>query len=440
MFDASARTTSGKSLNDTLLPGPNLYPALQDILLRFRRHKIGLSADISKMFWEVLLHPGDRDLHRFILRDKAGSLVDCRMNHLTFGVTSSPFAATQVLHILAKSSISTHPLAAKAILTDFYVDDFLAGAETVQDAHVLRTQLCELLSSAGMILRKWRSNSPELRSLIPSELLESSPLAVQSQGHAPKALGIHWDVATDKFHISTPTPATPPEVVTKRLIASGTASVFDVLGLFAPAIIPARVILQELWRFNLSWDEPVPDSYAQRWILWLEHLPAIVEFAIPRRLSYSDHPVLFQALHGFADASSYAYGAAVYIRRVHADNSTTVSLVTAKARVLPLKPVTIPKAELLAALLLTNLLDKVANMLYIPVSSIHAWSDSEIVLHWLAKDHTQLEKFVSNRVRLIVDTLPPRHWKHVKSGDNPADLASRGLHARQLIESTLWWH
>ncbi len=172
---------------------------------------------------------------------------------------------------------------------------------------------------------EWRSNSPELRSLIPSELLESSPLAVQSQGQAPKALGIHWDVATDKLHISTPTPATPPEVVTKRLIASGTASVFDVLGLFAPAIIPARVILQELWRFNLSWDEPVPNSYAQRWILWLEHLPAIVEFAIPRRLSCSDHPVLFQALHGFADASSYADDAAVYIWRVHTDQGFFLS-------------------------------------------------------------------------------------------------------------------
>ncbi len=103
VFDASARSTTGISLNNTLIPGPNLYPAIQDILLRFIRHKIGLSGDISKMFREVILHPGDRDLHRFILRDEAGDLIDCRMTRLTFSVTLSPFAAIQVLHILANS-------------------------------------------------------------------------------------------------------------------------------------------------------------------------------------------------------------------------------------------------------------------------------------------------------------------------------------------------
>ncbi len=101
VFDASARTSSSHSLTDTLLSGPNLYPPLTDILLRFRRFPVGMSADISKMFREILLNPGEKNLHRFVMRDTDGRIVDCRMDRLTFGVKCSPYLATRVLHTLA---------------------------------------------------------------------------------------------------------------------------------------------------------------------------------------------------------------------------------------------------------------------------------------------------------------------------------------------------
>ncbi len=153
VFDASSKTTSGYSLNDTLLPGPNLYPLLPDVIIRFRRFKVGMSAEISKMFREVLLDPTERDLHRFILHQEDGTLVDCRILRLTFGVKPSPFLATQVLRTLAKSAEVSHPEAAQAILQDFYVDDYLSGADSVEVARALRVQLCNLLLQAGMNLR-----------------------------------------------------------------------------------------------------------------------------------------------------------------------------------------------------------------------------------------------------------------------------------------------
>ncbi len=439
VFDASAKTTSGFSLNDTLLTGPNLYPPLPDVIIRFRRFKIGMSADISKMFREVMLDSSERNLHRFILRQEDGSLADCRMLRLTFGVKPSPYLATQVLRTLAKSAESSHPKAAQAILKDFYVDDYLSGADSVDSAHALRVQLCGLLQEAGMSLRKWRSNSTDLLKQIPEDLREACPLSLQAPNQAPKALGVHWDVQTDTLHVSTPVRLPHQEPITKRIIASGTASVFDVLGLFAPAVIIARILLQDLWQLSLSWDEVVPQEHQDRWNLWLDNLPSITNFSIPRRFSDVDNPVIYQALHGFSDASSVAYGAVVYLRRVHSDNLTTVTLVVAKARVLPLKPVTIPKAELLAAHLLTKLIVKTADVLDISTSGLYAWSDSEIVLHWLAKDPLTLERFVANRVHAISTLLPHSHWRHVSTHDNPADLASRGLHAKDLILSQLWW-
>ena len=76
VFDASAKTSTGVSLNDTLQTGPNLYPLLTDVLIRFRSHVIGFSADISKMFREVLLHEEDRDLHRFLIRGEDERIAD----------------------------------------------------------------------------------------------------------------------------------------------------------------------------------------------------------------------------------------------------------------------------------------------------------------------------------------------------------------------------
>ena len=116
--------------------------------------------------------------------------------------------------------------------------------------------------------------------LIPSELQESSPLIISSPDNTPKALGVHWDVAKDTLHIATPINISIPKSITKRVIASGTASVFDILGLFSPAIIPARLLLQDLWKLEVSWDAPVPDYIADKWILWLEHLPAITSLPI----------------------------------------------------------------------------------------------------------------------------------------------------------------
>ncbi len=240
VFDASAKTASGTSFNDTLLPGPNQYPLLTTTLTKFRRHKVATSADISKMFREVVLHPDERDYHRFLLRDEEGNVLDCRMRRLTFGVRASPFIATQVLLKLADLHQTTHSVAANLIRTSFYVDDCLTGATTVEEMDQARSELCDLLQKAGMTLRKWRSNSPELLSTIPTDLRETSDLKIKDPLLASKALGIHWHVATDQLHVVTPSPDLdkPP---TKRTVASAVAQVFDVLGLMSPAVVVAKI-------------------------------------------------------------------------------------------------------------------------------------------------------------------------------------------------------
>jgi len=438
VFDASAPTTSGYSLNDCLHIGPNLYPQLADVLLQFRRHPVGLSADISKMFREIRLDPKHQDYHRFLLRHE-GKLTDCRMERVTFGVASSPFLATQTLRFLATTFEDEYPRAAELIRTVFYVDDFVSGADSVQDAADIRQELCGLLSRGGMVLRKWRSNSASFLEDTPPSLreIEPSPLCLQE---SPKALGAHWDTTSDMLHISIPELPSPEHAGTKRLVASISASVFDVMGLFAPTTIIPRMLLQETWKLQLHWDKPLPENLAQTWSSWTQDIHHIREHSIPRQFFPNSGPLLFKSLHGFSDASEKAYGAAIYLRAVTSEGSVVTSLVTAKSRVLPTKHVTIPKAELLGAHLLSRLLTHTAQLLGVSPDNLHTWTDSSIVLHWLSKDSSQVrDRFVANRIQVCHDLLPHTRWKHVRSQDNPADLASRGVSASDLVNSSLWW-
>ncbi len=436
VFDASAKSTSGHFLNDLLEIGPNLYPHLADVLFKFCQHRIDLTSDISKMFREILLDTRHQDFHRFILRQANGQVVDCHMARVTFGVASLPYLATQTLRFLAQQFKDTIPRAAEAILDEFYVDDFVTGTDSVEKADSLRNELCDLLSKAGMTLRKWRLNSNDFMSHTPARLREeTSTELLLSQ--SPKALGIHWDTQHDNLFVSVPE-LTTPKIISKCHVASVSAGIFDILGLYSPVTIMARIILQDTWRRQLKWDKPLPEHLQSTWTSWTQELSLLKEHPIPRR--YFTGSVMFLSLHGFSDASTLAYGAVVYLRAVQEDGSSHTALVTAKARVLPVCHITVSKAELLGAHLLSKLLSTTAITLKIDTKNIFAWTDSTIVLHWLSKTPDQLkDRFVANRVQSITDQLPFTKWQHLPTDQNPADLASWGVAASDLIASQLWW-
>ena len=263
VFNGSAKTSTGNSLKDTLLPGPCLYPLLHTVINRFRTHRIGMSSDISKMFREVALLSEDYDLHRFLHRDEAGKMVDCRMTRLTFGITTSPYLASQVLRQLASDYKDDFPRAADLIHKAFYVDDCLTGADSLQEAVAIRAELNDLLDKAKMTLRKWRSCSMDLLQSIPESLREKGDLNINlSPADRGKALGLRWDTSEDCLSISVQSlQADAP--ASKRVVCSGIARTYDIMGWYAPAILPAKLLLQELWSLQLSWDDPLPDKLQQ---------------------------------------------------------------------------------------------------------------------------------------------------------------------------------
>ena len=440
VFDASAKTTSGYSLNDQLLTGPNLYPLLTNVLMKFRLHRIGMSADISKMFREVSLRQADRDWHCYLVRKKDGQIQDCRMKRVTFGVRSSPFLATQVLRQLAMDYRDEFSKAADIILNTFYVDDVLTGADTLPEAIHLRTNLNELLAKACMTLRKWRSSSKELMDTVPANVQESQPTQCITSPHdCYKALGIHWDTTKDTFHVATPK-LEDSAAPTKRQVLSDVAKTFDVLGFYSPVTVTLKVLLQKLWQLNLGWDDNIPIKLSGIWSTRRKELPLITSHPVLRFYHSPDRQVHDLQIHGFCDASQQAIAGVVDIRSLYTDTTVSTSLVIAKTKVAPLKTVTIPKLELSSAVLLSKLLSTVHKELGIKPCKMFAWCDSTVALGWISTSPHKLKTFVANCVVSITEKVPATQWRHVSSADNPADIGSRGCTFKNLVGSVLWWN
>ena len=225
--------------------------------------------------------------------------------------------------------------------------------------------------------------------------------------------------------------------MTKRIILSEIAQIFDPLGLVCPIIVRAKIILQQLWQLRLEWDESVSQELHSQWLQFRTDIQHVHEIRISRsaRIEFSDRV----ELHGFADASERAYGACTYLRTLSRSGEWKARLLCTKSRVAPLKSVSLPRLELCGALLLAQLADKVKAALEFSIIKERYYSYSTIVIAWIQAPSNRWKTFVANRVAEIQRLTPADCWNHVASEDNPADLLSRGISSSLLASSFLWW-
>jgi len=434
VFDASARI-NGFSLNDMLETGPKLYNELWDILLRFRRFEHALICDIKEMYLQVQVNEADRKFLNF-LWFKNGSLTPFQFNRLPFGLNCSPFLAQLIIQEHARKNVKLFSEAAESILQSTYMDDTLDSVTTVEKGKKLIDQLRSLLATAGMEPKKWGSNSKELLKHLPDDLKVQacSSLSIDSSTDV-KTLGIQWTPNTDKFSFSVKDLNMPK---TKREVLSLVSKGFDPLGLLSPFLIRAKIILQDIWLSGTHWDELLSPEIADKVNKWTKELHSIKEIYIDRWLLVCDEPkIVF--LHAFADASEKAYGAVVYTSVLN-NNQMKSNLVASKSRVCPLKPISIPRLELMSCVLATRLAVKISRIMGISRGNIRYYTDSSNVLGWLKNRARSLKRFVSNRVSEIQTVSEISQWSHIASKQNPADLVSRGASVEQLKTSDMWWN
>lgn len=436
VFDGSAKSSSGISLNDLQLVGPVLQDDLFSILLRFRQHPIVLIGDITKMYRQVMVHKDDRHLQKILWRDNSeDDIKEYILNTVTYGTASASFLAIRCLRELGHLHSEKYKESSSIILSDFYVDDLITGTETIQRAITIQKQVTSILKSGGFPISKWVSNNKEVLNNISKNKSENI-LTFDHQNCEHKTLGLQWDSNNDflKYSIKNMNQVK----TTKRIILSITAQIFDPLGLLTPVIIIPKLIIQKLWQIKLTWDESLPSSIHNEWVQFYNQLHILNNLNIPRHVITNSFQII--EIHGFCDASEKAYGACLYIRTINKDNKITVNLLCSKSRVAPCKQITLPRLELCGALLLAKLTTKTLKAFRLKINRCFFWSDSTIALSWIQLPSNTLKTFVANRVAEIQSLSSSDDWFHVRGSENPADLISRGVAVNKLLANKLWWH
>lgn len=356
VFDGSCSTTTKASLNDIIYKGYQVQPDLFDILARFRSYKYVLTSDIQKMFRQILVNPSQTFLLNILWRESPNEPIQCiELQTVTFGTNCAPYLATRVLYEIAQNNKTNYPLASQAILHQCYVDDILAGTDELSELENLYDELNSILNAHGFTLHKWCSNTQDFLKLISQETIDEYKISFDDNPN--KVLGLIWNPILDYLSLTIPS-ITFSGPFTKRKILSIIAQCYDPLGLLTAVIVIGKLIVQKLWISKIDWDTEIKDeSLINDWKRFIENLHLLSQLKIPRYL-FSCQTIQKVEVHGFADASTQAYAACVYFRTFYMNGDISVQLVSAKSKVAPIKVVSLPRLELCAMLLLSNLVQK----------------------------------------------------------------------------------
>ena len=341
VYDASAKVRKGcKSLNECLHRGPAILEDLCGLLIRFRTHKVTLTADIERAFLQVGLQPTDRDVIRLLwLKDPTKPLNkdNLQISHFTrvpFGVISSPrLPGATILHHLeqARTPIS------KKIMKHMYVDNLLPEVNSKKEAKEFYSFSIHESGRMGFELKR---------------ISEVNSRAGQSKGNLTQVLGILWNTVADQLAVKG---SKPTECSSKREVLKSITTAFDPLGFFTPATLQRKLFPQELWASEKEWDEKL-EEMLHKWMKFQKENERISMVIIPRIIGNSNCQLLC-----FCDASAIAYASAVYL-----SSDAGVNLLFSS----------IPRLELLAVLIGVRMLNFVQEQLQLPLEKKFLWTDN----------------------------------------------------------------
>ncbi|XP_065204375.1 uncharacterized protein LOC135834427 [Planococcus citri] len=437
VFNASFCDASGTSLNNHLLEGPVIQPKLNTNINQFRSNLVAFSTDIYRMYRCILIHKDDRMYQQIFFRfDRNGSLLVFVLNTLTNGIGPASYLATKCLEKIGMSILSSDPEVANIILKSFYMDNGTIAVKSVEQAIAIQHRLHDVLLKHGFRLTKYQSNSKEFLNSLDPSLIEPLATKVIGGDEFVSLLGLVWYTDKDEFGILIKS-SEIPVIATKRIILSEISKVFDILGILTPVTIRGKLLMQSVWREGRKWDEEVSYELFVEFSEYLKDLILLSEFRIPR-CYFSSSFVVQTQLVGFCDASLSAYCAVVYIRSIDNEGNIVSTFVMSKSRIAPIKASksNIHRLELASAELLAKLIREISDDL--KVDEIFCFSDSMVTLGWLHIDPSRLKVFVSNRVVNVSKLTDINRWFYVESLSNPADLGTRGIPSRKLLNCSLW--
>ena len=400
------------------------------------------------MFHSFYVNPDHRDFLRFLWfedNNPRKPIAEYRMNVHLFGNGPSPAVATFGLR---KTAVDGEEKFGKKsfefVHRNFYVDDGLTSQPTPEQAIALVTTTREMLATANLRLHKIVSNSVEVMEAFPTEDRGKGVRDLDLHRDilpAQRSLGVHWNLEEDTFTFQVSPPDKP---FTRRGVLSVVNSIYDPSGLAVPVLLEGRLLLQRLVTMGkkknnnapLGWDDPLPDSLQSQWQSWQASLLNLEKLSAPRCY----HPAGFgttarREIHAFSDASKDAIGTAVYLSQTNEKGEICTALIYGQSKVAPAQVSSIPRLELCAAVLAARAVDKVIKEIDMKIHEVTYYSDSKVVLGYIQNESRRFYVYVANRVQTIRNMSSPSRWRYVDTNENPADLATRCISAKNLATS-----
>lgn len=366
-------------------------------------------ADIESMYFQVFVTEHQRSFQRIFWWDKNDKEmtkpVEYEMNVHIFGATSSASCSNYALKKTAFDNQGKFGIdAAETLLKNFYVDDMLKSKDNLGETISLMKNVTSMCKAGGFRLTKFVSNNKEVLLSIPEDdrktgFTDCELLSGDTDLPSDSTLGITWDIEMDCFKFKIDLKKTP---YSRRGMLSLLSTLYDPLGFLAPFLVIGKIILQELCSMNLNWDDPVPEDNCNAWNIWKDCIQPLEGFRIPRCFKPEKFgKIVHSSIHYFSDASEFAYGQATYLRIVNESDRVHVCLVMGKARVAPLKFVSMPRLELTAATLSVKIASLLRQELRLLCVNEYFWTDSEVVLGYLKNQTKRFKVFVANRIEVI---------------------------------------
>ncbi len=307
----------------------------------------------------------------------------------------------------------------KNLEQSIYVDDIVSGAKDEESTFQLYAQAKAALKEGGFNLRKFVTSSRTLQERIDAQETATSAASIPERAEETyakttlgptqsiqpgeqKILGIRWRTDSDQLTLNVDDVAEWARKLdpTKRNIISIVGRFYDPMGFLAPLVIRFKVFFQDLCESKVDWDQPLTGDLLKRWKSLLYGLDGGQHVMIPRYfLDGIGQEVKSLSLHGFCDASRMAYAAVIYLV-METSGARLTKFVASKTRVAPLCGQTIPRLELLSALLLARLMDTVISSLsaQLHLAEPVCYTDSKVALFWIVGSEKEWKQFVQNRV------------------------------------------
>ena len=465
-FDASRAQGGGPGLNQILAKGPDKYlNNLAGVLINFRSGRVAAKGDVAKMYNCVRLSEDDAFMQCFLWRN-----LDMHQNPKTYqvlvnniGVKPAGAIASLALQNSADIYSKEFPITSEQLKKKSYVDDLGLTADNAEDLRKRTMEADKILKHANMKVKQWVLSGDSQESAI--EVGEAVSVVLEDID-CERMLGIKWDPSRDVFRFSVNINLSPlrnksrtgpnlsreqllqdpPKSITRREYYSQVQSLFDPMGLLAPVLLKAKILLRKTWEGNcskLKWDDPLPSELVKLMVDFFVELHDLEAVEFPRSLFPRENVVGGPELVVFSDGSVLAYGSVAYIRWKVDSGSWWSTIVMSKSKIAPKNRISVPRLELNGAVLAKRLKEFIVGEIDLDFQNIYHLVDSSTILGYMHKQDSKLKPFEGIRVSEVqtsgqfVDGRL-KNWAWVEGRDNPADWSTKPRAASELGVGSFW--